>query len=233
MAIALVTSAMLPTGVTGATTSTPLNTTGANLLIFGCASKLLPTVSDSKSNTWTPLTSQNAGTGHESRCQLHYVTNPTVGTNHDFSWAYAGYGSTTGFVLAFSGADTSSPFDQQNGSFDNTEASSIAPGSITPTQDNEVVIALATFTDDFTSGSGSINGGFTIAHQRNYSAGPCNGGLIAYLIQTTAAAANPTITAPTGPDPLTAVIASFKAAGGGGGGGGSSGFLLLTADDEY
>lgn len=231
MAFALVTSAMLPTGVTGATTSSPLNTTGADLLIFGCASKILPTVSDSKSNTWTPLTSVNAGTAHESRCQLHYVANPTVGTNHDFSWAYAGYGSTTGFVLAFSGAATVSPFDQENGAFDNGEATSIQPGSITPTEDNELVVALATFTDDFTSGSGSINGGFTIAHQRNFSAGPCNGGLIAYLIQTSAAAANPTITAPTGPDPLSAVIASFKSAGGGGGGG-SSGFLLLTADDE-
>ncbi len=222
MAIAVVSSVLLPRGVTGATSSS-IDTTGATLLVMGLAGFQIVansyTISDSKGNTWTPLTAKDTGAAHEARTQLFYVANPTVGTGHTFDWAYAGYGNATAAVIAFSDCLTVSPFDQQNGFGTNSEVSTVQPGSITPTEDNEVVVVMGGFPNDMNSGSGSINGGFTIAHQREFGGSNCVGGLMAYLIQTTAAAANPTITAPTGTDPMSAVIASFKSAGGGGGGG--------------
>lgn len=219
MAIAVVSSVLLPRGVTGATSGS-IDTTGASLLVMGLAG-FQPvnayTISDSKSNTWTPLTLKATGAANEARTQLFYVANPTVGTGHTFTWAYAGYGNATAAVIAFSGAATASPFDLENGFAINSEVSTIQPGSITPSENNEVVVVMGGFPNDMTSGTGAIDGGFTIAHQQNFGGSNVVGGLMAYLIQTTAAAANPTITAPTGTDPMSAVIASFKSAGGGGG----------------
>jgi hypothetical protein len=227
VAIALVSSVLLPTGTTGAnSTGSPIDTTGATGLIAvlsGFQPVNPPTVSDSKGNTWTARTLQATGALHEARTQIFdCVAAPTVGTNHTFEWAYAGYGRFFMAVMAFSDIKASGAFDQENGFATNSEVSTIQPGSITPAEDNCLVICGGGFPDDMNSGTGAINGGFTIAHQRAFtSAGSHVGGLAAYLIQTSAAAANPTITAPTGTDPMSAVIASYKSTGGGGGGGGS------------
>lgn len=222
MAITIVNSVLLPTGVTGATSSS-IDTTGATGLIMGfCGFQPvnLPTISDNKGNTWTARTLQATGAVHEARAQIFdSMDAPTVGTGHTFSWSYAGYMNAFCAVIAINDSKASGAFDQENGFATNSEVSSVQPGSITPSEDNEIVFALGGFPNDMNSGTGAINGGFTIQHQRAYTtAGSHIGGLLAYLIQTTAASANPTITAPTGTDPMSAVIASYKSAGGGGGG---------------
>lgn len=221
MAITLVTSALIPQGVTSGDSSS-IDTTGADLLVMLGASFILPTLSDSKSNTWNHLTSQSTGALHEARTRISYAWNPTVGTGHVFSWDYAGYGNTTLIVLAFSGALTASdPFDNENGANTNSNVSTIQPGSMTPTEDNCVVVSACGFGTG-TSGLISIDGGFTIAQQDDATGSDIPGSAGAYLIQTTAAAANPTFTSASGTAPASAVIASFKAAGGGGGGGSST-----------
>lgn len=221
MAIGLVSSIMLPRGVTGATSSS-IDTTGATLLVMGLAGYQIVansyTISDNKSNTWTPLTAKDTGAAQEARTQLFYVENPTVGTGHTFTWAYAGYGNATAIVAAFSGTATASVFDQQNGFGTNSSVSTVQPGSITPTQNDEVVLAMGGFSNNMNSGTGAIDGSFTIVDQREFGGSNVVGGLLGYLIQTSAASANPTITAPTGSGPMSAVIASFKAAGGASGG---------------
>lgn len=218
MAIARVSEVMCPRGVTGATSSA-IDTTGATLLVGGLAG-FQPTnpytIEDSKGNTWTALTIQATGAAQEARTGLYYVANPTVGTNHTFSWAFAGYGNATMVFAAYSGATTTSPFDQQNGNATNANVSSIVTNSVTPTQDNELVIVMGGFSNNMNTGTGSIDGGFTIVAQREFGGSNVVGGLFAELIQTTATAANPTVTAPTSSGPMSAVIATFKAAAGGG-----------------
>lgn len=190
------------TGKTSGTTTTAINSTGANLLVVAIAvdSGTMANPTDSKTNTWTGLTQTVVGT--DTAIKIFYSFGGTVGSSHTFTQP-ASYGSI--FVAAFSGS-TSSPFDQQNG---NTQASgtSVTTGSVTPTQDNELIIAVADIAN--TNTLQSIGGGFTTLDTTNGVNGVNYGGIMGYLIQTTATAANPTISW-TGTAEAAARIASFK-----------------------
>lgn len=190
----------------GGVTTSSINTTGADFLVLIVSDYQATTAStptDSKSNTWTALTPQ--ATGVFNRCKIWYCKNPTVGSGHTFTYTLtAGFSSLA--VAAFSGSDTSSPFDQQNGA-STSGATTIQPGSVTPSQANElIVVGLA----ETNSGSVSINGGFTISDQVDYVPGTAFGVSLAYLIQTTATAENPTWTWVASTESATC-IATFKA----------------------
>lgn len=197
-------------GNAGVTTS-GIDTTGADLIVVSVSWYIVDTpigsltFSDSKSNTWTRLTDSTGG-GVAANV-LYYCQSPTVGSGHTFTTNGA-YVSVC--VAAFSGS-TSSPFDVQNGSGAAGGAGTIQPGSITPTVDNELVMC------GFCGGAGtspvSIDGGFTKIVEEPVSSS--FGGAIAYLIQTTAAAANPTWTLSASGSSKATRIASFKAAAGG------------------
>lgn len=190
-------------------TSDAIDTTGYDLIVIGItnAGTAAATPTDSKGNTWTALTGQTGG-GVISR--FWYCINPTVGSGHTFSTSQA-FSYPSIFVLAIAGA-AAAGFDQQNGTA-SASATSIQPGSITPTEDNELVVALCT--NDDTGNTLSINGGFTIAQQNVTVAFQAEGGGLAYLIQTTATAANPTWSWGGSSEAASTVIASFKAAAGG------------------
>lgn len=186
-------------------TSDAIDTTGYDLIVIGITSTVNApgTPTDSKSNTWTALTRIDGSVD----AQFWYCINPTVGSGHTFSTSTSGsYPSI--FVLAISGA-AAAGFDQQNGS--TTTATTIQPGSITPSEDNELIVTLCT--NDDVSNTLSINGGFTIAQQAVTVAFQAEGGGLAYLIQTTLAAANPTWSWGGSSEAVSTVIASFKAAG--------------------
>jgi hypothetical protein len=214
MAYALITSdskAGTPTGVT----TDGVDTTGADLIVVnvgwysnGGLNNTLA-VSDSEGNTWTALTIRSTT---NIACRLFYVYNPSVGAGHTFT---ANDGANSPYpsieMMAFSGA-AAAPFDQQNGA--TATATSIATGSITPTEDNELVVAGLAHENN-SAGAVSINGGFT-ALKVAYVGGNSQGSGLARLIQTTATAANPTWSITTSAE-SAAVIASFKAASGGGG----------------
>jgi hypothetical protein len=197
IAIALVAHTAKHAGSDPDTTSA-INTTGASLLvvavdcIFGGS-----TVSDSKGNTWVGLT------GHTGlalpTCRFYYVKNPTVGTGHTFT---ATGGNMSFAVLAYSSTDTSANADGDTGG--DANAATIQPGSITPGQDDSVVIAALG-----SLGTGhSIDSGFTIVEDIESAQG---GIAIAYLIQTAAAAVNPQWTQGSGASGgLSTVLTSFK-----------------------
>ena len=195
-------------GALGGTT-TAFDTTGADLIVL-CVSSYTgtPTVSDSQSNTWSPLTKQ---TEADASSQLYYCASPTTSSAHTFT---VSSGSNTYDVLtvsAFSGSGAS-PFDVQNGAVSALDNGAIQPGSITPSVNGEMIISG---TASFTTHVLSVDSGLTITDQQLYTSGDCTGGALAYFVQTTAAAINPTWSH-SGSNQSSAVIASFKPAAGGG-----------------
>lgn len=199
-------------GGSGGGSSGSVDTTGADLIIIHVSQYTVPatiTPSDSKGNTWTGLTVQAGGTENKSR--LWYCINPTVGTGHTFTAT----GSNTfscAQVAWFSGA-AAAGFDQQNGAVAVGTATTLQTGSVTPSQNDELVVTGLSADRGNTL---SINASFTITNQYPYSAGSREAGALAYLIQTTAGAVNPTWTTDVSAPDMAATIATFKAAGGGG-----------------
>jgi hypothetical protein len=87
---------------------------------------------------------------------------------------------------------------------------SIQPGPINPTQNNELLISCLTNSGDASDTSRSIDGGFTISGQLGYDEPTYSSAIAgAYLVQTTAATSNPTWSYFVN-NTANAVIASFK-----------------------
>lgn len=208
MTIALVTSVQTPAN-SGANSSA-VDDTGANLLIFGYSQfggGL--SVSDSNTNTWVELTPQNnAGLS----AVIWYVGGtPTVGSGHTYA---AGGSNQTGQVSSWSGLQTT-PFDVENGANTSGPTLTFQAGSITPSANNTLIIANVTW--NTYTGSVTIDSGFTIISQNTIGGGAVFGAATAYLIQSSAAAINPTWTfgSGVGAANISANIASFLGTGGG------------------
>lgn len=191
------------TSVVGSTTPAII-TTGADLIVVTTVPDNGATITDSKSNTWTALTAQNA------TVRIYYVHNPTVGSGHTFS-ATAGNGVI--MVEAWAGSITS-PFDQQNGGFTASLVTTFQVGSITPGVSTELVVTGIGLGGN--ASSPTIDSGMTVSDSQNGVSGVSYGGGMAYIVQSAATPINPTWswTNTTGP---AAVIASFKGLGASGG----------------
>ena len=183
-------------GTTGA-----INTTGASLIVVSVAhTTTVPTPTDSMNNTWTAL---NLYSINNPANDMFYVSNPTTSATHTFT------GSLGICVLAFSGTlVTSSPLDAQNGS--TAAGTTLSTGSVTPNFNNEVLVTGVGINFDSTV---SIDSGFTVPSNGyiDFSSGLYYGMAMAYLVETTAAAKNPTWTRSVG-DPWAGGIATFEAA---------------------
>jgi len=194
-------------------TTGAINTTGADLLVAVISDYSAGggvSFSDSKGNTWALLTQYNDGVA--ARVQIAYVKSPSVGSGHTFTATNA-FTFPSVCVAAFSGSDLSAPFDQQNGA-SNSSTTSQQPGSVTPSANNELLIAGVSFNGAF-SGL-SVNSSFTSLDSAAYAGGACLGSALGYKIQTSAGAENPTWSW-TGTAGAAADIATFKAVSGGGG----------------
>lgn len=171
-------------------TTTSINTTGANLIVVAVAysnNGTTITLTDNKSNTWTPLTARQSTTAS---VRLYYCLSPTVGSGHTFSVASSGGSGFPGIaVAAYSGAKTSGAFDQETGANSNG-ASSLATGSITPAQDNELFITGFGYN---VASAATIDSGFTAIEALGVTANAW-GIALGELIETTATAKNPTWT---------------------------------------
>jgi hypothetical protein len=126
---------------------------------------------------------------------LFYCANPITDAAHEI-WIGADY-FVCG-VLAFSGAHAT-PFDMENG------AVATQPGSVTPSQNDSLIITAVRAAAGSTP---TIDSGFTEFALGNVGGVHIPGG-IAYLIQSTAAAVNPTWTV-SGGSGIQSVIAAFK-----------------------
>lgn len=167
-------------------TSSGINTSGATLLVANITyfnSNATGQLTDSLGNTWTALPRQfNSDTAG----QLFYCSNPTVGSGHTFTVTNGAFSSLQ--VAAFSGVIQLAPLDVSAGSA--SSASSVQAGSVTPTNANSLVIAAIAFRN--TVSLTGIGSGFTITDTVN--PGSVIAGSLAYLIQTSATAENPTWT---------------------------------------
>lgn len=197
-------------GAAATSATTPaIDTTGNSLLIVAVAyfNGITPTVSDSFSNTWIPLSSQTDSSTMVTR--LYYAIPPDNahrGVGHTFT--LSGTGNTFGPIAAcgVNGAATISPFDQQS-TATNSAATTIQPGSVTPSEDKEIAFLLNGFEN--ASGFSSVNSSFSNIESKVYVGGVSYGLALSYFIQSTAAALNPTTTG-TAPALNNANIATFK-----------------------
>lgn len=193
-------------GATASGTSSAINTTGATLLVMSVADfshdSTTDTISDSKGNTWVALTNRVASTINGT---IWYVANPTVGSGHTFTCAGNYIGCS---VAAFSGVTTTSPFDQENGAA-TASATTLQPGSITPSQAGTLVVT-GLGVNTATIVPGTIDSGFTVADSWGGTVGDSVGMNLAYKVQTSAVAENPTWTE-SGGAALVSEISSWKA----------------------
>ncbi len=168
----------------GVNVSGSIDTSGSNLIVLAVCGESIDTVSDSKFNTWIPLTQYSNG-GVDTFVTIYYCYNPTVGAGHTFtnSRSYGWIG-----VEAFDNS-ASSPFDQENGAGGNGITSKQG-GSVTPSLNKELIISAVG-----NGGSAStqlINSGFTKTNGTDAVSGINYGGALSYKIQTTLGAENPT-----------------------------------------
>lgn len=189
-------------------TSGAIDTSGASLLVVVVTEATAggATLTDSKSNTWTKLTEQSAVAP---ACVIYYAKNPTVGSGHTVTLTGVLFFGVASFS-AWSGAETSAPFDQENGTGGGSFTNTAQPGSVTPSVDNELVITGFAWNNNQTMSSVT---GCTLLDQTDFSGGNNYGGGAAYVIQTTAGAVNPTWNF-SGTTAGDIVIATFKASAG-------------------
>lgn len=204
-AIALVNSVSAGSAGGGVTTGS-IDNTGANFLAcaVGGSAGSSATVSDSSSNTWTPLTRLDISS---SSVQLFYVANATVSNAQTFTTTGLSFDSI--ICKSFSGVKTASPADQSNSNELGAGDVSVTTGSVTPTEDNELILTGIGFDSDVANLG--INSSFTGVTYVAFVGGQHYPVGMAYKIQTTAGADNPTWSW-TNSTFAGAVITTFKAA---------------------
>jgi len=190
MAIALVTSDKKQAAASGdvSVTSNSLDTTGANLIIAVTAilpgSSNAPVISDSKGNSWTDRTAYTSS--QPVAVRVSYTIPTSVGSGHTFTTTNNQTSYKNLFILAFSGCHATTPYDKEAGSGLGSSSSPRTFGSVTPAVNGSVVIAAH---GNSFGGSIAADGGFT--YQTTSWTGAAVAAAVGYLIQTTAAAANP------------------------------------------
>lgn len=208
MTFAFIASTRINNSVSGGTSSA-INTTGSNILVaevsWYYAASTTSSLSDSKGNTWMPLTKRISADNNYAT-QHYYCINPTVGTGHTFTCSMTNcYPVAT--IMGFSNSGTIT-FDKEGGGNNGSNTTSVQPGNITPTSSNSLIITSTASNNN--SGLG-VDSGFT-AVVSNWTGNSITGGE-AYLIQGAAAAVNPTWSWTTGSQ-ASAAISVFKSTGG-------------------
>jgi hypothetical protein len=178
--------------------------TGASLLVVVVAFlEATPiVVTDSEGNTWTPLSEYASGAAN-GRVRMYYVENPTVAADQEFSITGTAFQSAV--IAGFSNIATVSAFDKENGA-GSASAATQQPGSVTPANNNALLVTGLEFVS--ASGNASIDSDFilieSIEDGGNFACA------MAYKVQTTAGAENPTWASNAAADRITANIAVFN-----------------------
>lgn len=190
------------------TTANPVDTTGATAIIIQSStytSAVTPT--DSMGNTYSPLIDY-FGSGYHSR--LYICENPLTSTTHTFASPSTASTYPGIAIIVVSGSFTiATAVDQANGSIP-ASATSVSPGSISPSQNDETIICGLLNDNDGGNSISSVVG----LDAYTFTTGNSNGGIacgIGYKIQTAWAAINPTWNV-TAAKYLSSTIVSLKAA---------------------
>ena len=167
------------TNTTGTTAA--IDTGGADLLVANVTqyqASALGVLSDSKGNTWTPLTARS-GAGARDRLFYCQGAGISVGAGHTFTLTQSDsfYGSLQ--VAAFRGSGGGATAEAGAVA---TAVTSIRPGTVLPTQPGALIVS-GMVPMDGTSGV-TIADGFTITDYTPWTSGVTEGGALAYLIQS-------------------------------------------------
>lgn len=196
-----------------AVTSAAVDTTGAKLLIC-VANKASSTaagdlISDSQGNTWHALTNSAISTVNLCIWYSFDKGGLPLSTSAAHTCTIGAGSSSAACFAAFTVTQTTpDPFDQQNQN--NAASTTCTTGSITPSQNNELVIAGIAVQATL-SGPYTIDSGYSILGTVQGVIGTVQGLGAAFIVQGTAGATNPTWTVGSSGNLATA-IASFKAA---------------------
>jgi hypothetical protein len=191
------TSATSPTLVTTITTPA-INTAASDLLVAagsGWDGNPAAVMSDSLSNSWlTAVSNKVVGYLYNT---IFYVHHPNTGSSHTFTYSGSAtiYGALS--ILAFSGSSPSDPvLDLVNSFFRNSGVLSIQPGAVTPSQNNELIIAsLGHYPDNgLVMTSMSVDVPYILTADMPMTPGLTIGGASAYQFQSIAGPTNPTWT---------------------------------------
>lgn len=188
-------------------TSGSFDSTGCDFLeIEFSAYDSLPTITDSKSNTWVTLNSY--AVAGDVRCHGVYATNVAgkVGTGHTITVTGVGMWQSA-IITGWSGAHVTAPLDLQNGAT-TSSATFIDTGSVTPSQND--CLLISGWAIDGTPTTPALDNGFTLVAYLVNAPGANMPVAVAYKIQTTAAAVNPRWTGVTAACASAASLRSFK-----------------------
>lgn len=188
---------------TSPTTTPPVDTTGANLLVAASSINAagVSGITDNYGNTWVALNQSNPG--GPANNVLVYAINPIVGPGHTITVTHTVGGASVEF-LAFKGANVSPFSGIQNTNFEPSAQPFGQTGGVTTVVPGCLIIT-AISTDAPTNSFSAINQSFILRDQQTNGEGST---AVAYLIQGAAGALNPTWTVTT-PAPMGAVIAVF------------------------
>ena len=164
---------------------------------------------DSAGNTWTLAVQTSSVGSNTNTSAIYYCINPTTSATHTFT--ATGPGPALNFpvigVQAWDSGGTAPALDKTNGSQTGGGAASVQPGSVTPAQNGELIFAA--FGSESGATTYTVNSSMTISTNIDYAGGLHEGGACAYLVQTSAAAINPTWSV-SGSGQLSAAIATFN-----------------------
>lgn len=202
MPIQPVVHVLVPGGTSGGT-SDPVDTSGADLIVFSTSYfESITPIEDSYDNDWTLGVNQHDDYG----VAIYYCLKPTVGPGHTFTTAS---GFSAGSVSAFSGV---SSVGSAVGTrlLDNT-FSSVQPGAISVSAGTLLVGSIANNaapTDD----SVEVDSGFILTDQQPFSSGVNFSNAMAYGIAAETGSVNPTFSWSGGAAEVMAGMLSFMPA---------------------
>jgi hypothetical protein len=202
--IALVGSTFKVGNSSTGTTSDAVDTTGANLLIatatwYGTTPS---SITDSKGNTWTKLTTSVSTTDQNSA--IWYCVPTSVGSGHTIT--ITNVYTSIGF-MAFSGA-SATPFDSEDTSSSASSVTSLALGPLTIPAGGLIIATLGNFTH---TGTVSISDSLT-ANYQPYSAGTAMTHGSAYKLSAGGETITPTWSWSGGQGSVVGAAAVFKKA---------------------
>ncbi len=206
-------------GGSGTTISTtPLITTGATLIVVGCAGvgAVSSITNSGTADSWTLLTAYGVSGSGANYAQLGYAYSPTTsssGQTFTCTWSTSQDDSSM-MALGFSGTmTTSAVLDASTGSSDST-STSIFTGTITPSVTGEEIVALTSNGLDTTFACNNVTFSQSwneIVDCGNYE----NNTAVLWLLDPTTSAFNDTLDWVSSSGTNTSVaMAAFKPSGG-------------------
>jgi hypothetical protein len=192
----------------GAGTTGAIDTTGATFIVatVAAASGVTPVVSDNKSNTpWVHCNVALASSGSPNSWTF-YINPTSVGSGHTFS--ATGSESTIAVQAYSGGAAYPDVLDDETKNSAFLVSSLNYPSALTPSQVNCLLVAAVTFEDGSTP---TIDSSFNRSDFLNRVGGVNKSLGMAYQIQTTATARNPTWSWAVSNANAAAVLAVFRA----------------------